>query len=223
MLHFRSSGGCSLHLHHYMARNHTKWFLAELACCCSNALMLSWKRPSGVRKSVSRLRSFSSQGDGHVPGGGHPEEHLWSALHRERTVEDVRNGRALKSWLLIHCVSPSPTKCFTLGWWVVRDVASAVCVRNIPTKRKRFEDVCKTGSLDQDKRLFVWVSAPVQLGSLVSHSWMFGVTVYRVSVSPQGWPGGGGGVLQEWLHARELHLWAGLQFGLNQLFCRLMM
>ncbi|AWP09216.1 putative glutathione synthetase-like isoform 2 [Scophthalmus maximus] len=27
--------------------------------------------------------------------------------------------------------------------------------RNVPTTRKRFEDVCKSGSLDQDKRLFV--------------------------------------------------------------------
>lgn len=29
------------------------------------------------------------------------------------------------------------------------------CFRNIPTIRKRFDDVSKTGSLDPDKKLFV--------------------------------------------------------------------
>ncbi|XP_041656038.1 glutathione synthetase [Cheilinus undulatus] len=36
-----------------------------------------------------------------------------------------------------------------------RYIESELWKRNIPTKRKRFDDVCKTGSLDQDKRLFV--------------------------------------------------------------------
>ncbi|XP_070825420.1 glutathione synthetase [Chaetodon trifascialis] len=36
-----------------------------------------------------------------------------------------------------------------------RYIESELWKRNIPTKRKRFDDVSKTGSLDQDKRLFV--------------------------------------------------------------------
>ncbi|XP_073327287.1 glutathione synthetase-like [Pagrus major] len=36
-----------------------------------------------------------------------------------------------------------------------RYIESELWKRNIPTKRKRFDDVCETGSLDQDKRLFV--------------------------------------------------------------------
>ncbi|XP_060914352.1 glutathione synthetase [Labrus mixtus] len=36
-----------------------------------------------------------------------------------------------------------------------RYIESELWKRNIPTKRKRFDDVFKTGSLDQDKRLFV--------------------------------------------------------------------
>ncbi|XP_049920852.1 glutathione synthetase [Epinephelus moara] len=36
-----------------------------------------------------------------------------------------------------------------------RYVENELWKRNIPTMRKRFDDVCKTGSLDQDKRLFV--------------------------------------------------------------------
>ncbi|XP_071331656.1 glutathione synthetase-like [Trachinotus anak] len=36
-----------------------------------------------------------------------------------------------------------------------RYIENELWKRNIPTIRKRFDDVCKTGSLDQDKRLFV--------------------------------------------------------------------
>ncbi|XP_054465830.1 glutathione synthetase [Anoplopoma fimbria] len=36
-----------------------------------------------------------------------------------------------------------------------RYIESELWKRNIPTIRKRFDDVCKTGSLDQDKKLFV--------------------------------------------------------------------
>ncbi|XP_033485759.2 glutathione synthetase-like isoform X1 [Epinephelus lanceolatus] len=36
-----------------------------------------------------------------------------------------------------------------------RYIENELWKRNIPTMRKRFDDVCKTGSLDQDKRLFV--------------------------------------------------------------------
>lgn len=36
-----------------------------------------------------------------------------------------------------------------------RYIENELWKRNIPVKRKRFDDVCKTGSLDKDKRLFV--------------------------------------------------------------------
>lgn len=36
-----------------------------------------------------------------------------------------------------------------------RYIESELWKRNIPTKRKQFDDVCKSGSIDQDKRLFV--------------------------------------------------------------------
>lgn len=36
-----------------------------------------------------------------------------------------------------------------------RYIENELWKRNIPTKRKRFENVCKTGKLDQDQRLFV--------------------------------------------------------------------
>ncbi|XP_014864710.1 PREDICTED: glutathione synthetase-like, partial [Poecilia mexicana] len=38
---------------------------------------------------------------------------------------------------------------------IAHGVVNSVCFRNIPTVRKRFDDVYKTGSLDPDKRLFV--------------------------------------------------------------------
>lgn len=74
------------------------------------------------------------------------------------------------SFIVIRCVTHSASRRCVVSH---NDVSLLhMCVfRNIPTKRKQFENVCKTGKMDQDHRLFVWVSV-----------WFFIVLFWRLNV-----------------------------------------
>lgn len=72
-----------------MEANHTKRSYKKkkesqtFYLACQILLVSEWK-------VVSPL--LSPQSHSHVPGGGHPEEHLRPAVHRERAVEEVSDG-----------------------------------------------------------------------------------------------------------------------------------
>lgn len=128
----------------------------------------------GSSESVSQMQLLSLQSGRHVLGGGESKEHLWSAIHWEWTVEEVCVGAdELELYLTLYFFIQTcnfdqlfdPLNWYSGSWsvlWMVWKMVLFVIstllsmyFRNIPTIRKRFDDVCKTGYLDQDKRLFV--------------------------------------------------------------------
>lgn len=91
-----------------MEANHTKRSYKKkkesqtFYLACQILLVSEWK-------VVSPL--LSPQSHSHVPGGGHPEEHLRPAVHRERAVEEVSDGRVPTSFTVIRCATRSVSRC----------------------------------------------------------------------------------------------------------------